>query len=95
MPWAERESSRADPRNGICLNALHDRAFDRGLITFGEQLDLMVSPTLKDAPGVLGDGADVRGLLRDRAGQRLRVPEAFAPSREFLAFHRERVYAAR
>ena len=94
VPWAERESSRADPRNGICLNALHDRAFDRGLITFGEQLDLMVSPTLKDAPGVLGDGADVRGLLLDRAGATLRVPEAFAPSPDHLAFHRERVFRA-
>jgi len=92
VPWAERETTRADPRNGICLNALHDRAFDRGLVTFGEKLELVVSPALKDAPGVLGDGADVRGLLLDRAGATLRVPEAFAPSPDHLAFHRERVF---
>ena len=31
MPWASHPNQRLDPRNGLCLNALHDRAFDRGL----------------------------------------------------------------
>lgn len=92
--WAERESSRADPRNGICLNALHDRAFDRGLMTFGEKLDLVVSPELLDTPNLLGDTAEVRSLLLTQAGRRLRVPEAFGPSPEHLAFHRENVFRA-
>jgi len=34
IPWSVDEKRRADPRNGICLNAFHDRAFDRGLISF-------------------------------------------------------------
>ena len=32
---------RCDERNGITLNALHDRAFDRGLITFNTELCLV------------------------------------------------------
>ncbi len=36
IPWSENEKRRADPTNGLCLNALHDKAFDRHLITFDE-----------------------------------------------------------
>lgn len=32
VPWSEDPSNRLNPRNGLCLNALHDRAFDRGLM---------------------------------------------------------------
>lgn len=32
VPWQERPESRLDPANGLCLNALHDRAFDKGLM---------------------------------------------------------------
>ena len=32
VPWSVDKAVRLDPRNGICLNALHDRAFDKGLI---------------------------------------------------------------
>ena len=33
MPWREDPSQRLNPANGLCLSALHDRAFDIGLIT--------------------------------------------------------------
>ena len=36
IPWSKDIARRADPCNGIALNALYDRAFDRGLITFDE-----------------------------------------------------------
>ena len=31
IPWSENENRRADPTNGLCLNALHDKAFDHHL----------------------------------------------------------------
>ena len=76
------------------MNALHDRVFDRGLMTFGEKLEVVVSPELMDTPDLLGDTPEVRKLLLGQAGNRLRVPEAFGPSPEHLAFHRERVFRA-
>ena len=33
VPWSLDTKNRMNPRNGLCLNALHDRAFDRGLMT--------------------------------------------------------------
>jgi len=41
IPWSQAEEHRLDPRNGIALNALHDKAFDRGLITFDTELRLV------------------------------------------------------
>jgi len=33
IPWSQDEKNRLNPRNGLCLNAMHDRAFDKGYIT--------------------------------------------------------------
>ena len=34
-PWkvSDEQTERTNPTNGLCLNSLHDKAFDRGLIT--------------------------------------------------------------
>lgn len=47
IPWAEDESRRADPTNGIALNALYDKAFDRHLISFDEDFRLVLSERIK------------------------------------------------
>ena len=47
VPWSLNPALRLDPRNGLCLNALHDAAFDRGLITLSEKFELCVSRRLK------------------------------------------------
>lgn len=85
IPWHEDEGRRADPRNGICLNALHDRAFDRGWISFDETLRVLVSPKLQRAK--FGDfGYQV---LREVEGKALTTPERFFPDPEALRWHRE------
>ncbi len=90
VPWAARETTRADPRNGLCLNALHDRAFDRGLLAFGGDLRAVVSPAVANHPNL----GNLAPALRGVAGKPLRTPDTFAPDRRFLAFHRERVFQA-
>lgn len=52
--------NRTNPRNGLCLNALHDRAFDRRMITVGEDLRIIVSSKIKQ----LND-AGIRPLILD------------------------------
>lgn len=49
-PWAmcDEGNEKTTPANGLCLNALHDRAFDRGLITVDASLKLVLSKSLKD-----------------------------------------------
>ena len=40
-PWAKDKENRLNPRNGLCLNALHDKAFDCGLISLSDKFELL------------------------------------------------------
>lgn len=84
IPWSQDEHRRADPTNGLCLNALHDRAFDRHLITFDEDLRLVVSRDLKSRELPEFHAATFTHL----EGTPLRLPERFQPDPAALAAHR-------
>lgn len=83
VPWASDAENRLNPSNGLCLSALHDRAFDQGLIAVDTDYHVRVSPMLRDQ----GRNALVRTWLLDLEGARIRLPERFLPDREFLAWH--------
>lgn len=90
IPWSVDEARRADPSNGICLNALYDRAFDRGLLTFDEDLRAMLSDRLKiDDPPPFHTR-----LLLDIAGKPLQLPDRFRPDLEAMEYHRRNVFQA-
>jgi predicted restriction endonuclease len=83
--WSENEARRADPTNGICLNALHDKAFDRHLLTFDEDFRVVLSPLLKSK-----EAPEFQSYNFDRLeGQSLRLPHRFLPDSYALAQHRE------
>jgi hypothetical protein len=88
IPWSQSVERRADPRNGIALNALHDRAFDRGLITFDEQFRVVVSTQLQSADV----GPWHEKVLRSIAGQPLVLPERFRPDPDAITWHRNSVF---
>lgn len=84
IPWSEDESRRADPTNGLCLNALHDKAFDRHLITFDEDYKLVVSSVLKK-----GDINEFQSSnFAELEGTTLVLPHRFAPDYHALEEHR-------
>lgn len=88
IPWSADEARRADPRNGLCLNALADKAFDRGLFTLDDDLAVVLGPSLRD-PEV---GGTLAGHLAGWEGRRLRLPERFEPDGEAVRWHRGRVF---
>jgi predicted restriction endonuclease len=88
IPWSVDEKRRADPRNGICLNALHDRAFDRGLISFDENLRVIVSKTINNNEECELHCSQLVGI----SGRPLRLPERFQPEKEALEYHRTYIY---
>ena len=84
IPWSVSIERRADPRNGICLSALFDRAFDRGLLTLDESFHIVVSKKLlKDA--LL---ADLSNSISEAHGRCIRLPRRFVPDDAALAHHR-------
>ena len=46
VPWSNSIEQRLNPRNGLCLSATFDLAFDRGLISFDATNKLMLSQAL-------------------------------------------------
>ena len=89
-PWAQcaNGNERTDTANGLCLNSLHDRAFDKGLITLDEELRVVLSASLKDATP--------REVFADYfiryEGKRIALPERGRPSAAFLSYHRNNVF---
>lgn len=88
IPWNVDEKRRADPRNGICLNAFHDRAFDRGLITFDKDLRIVVSPEVAKTADSLMQREQLIGI----AGRPLRQPARFKPDASAFEYHRQCIF---
>ena len=84
IPWAEDSANRLNPKNGLCLNALHDRAFDRGLMWVEDDFTIRISPSFMDDR--MGELVDAKWIATfDRAP--LRLPKKFAPDLELLQRH--------
>lgn len=83
VPWAQDTANRLNPRNGLCLNALHDRAFDRGLMVVDDTMHVRFSPRLREKSG---EGTD---WLLAYDGRPLFLTQKFSPDAAFLARHRE------
>lgn len=87
IPWADDEKNRMNPRNGLCLNALHDRAFDKGLITITPNYVVRVSPRIKK----LND-ASVSEFFTKYDGASMREPKRFSPDVKFLEYHNDVIF---
>jgi putative restriction endonuclease len=83
VPWRLDSKNRLNPQNGLCLSALHDKAYDQGLITVLPDFTVRVAPALKAQQH---DSFMAESLLRFN-GQAIRLPERFRPEPEFLAIH--------
>jgi putative restriction endonuclease len=86
IPWSMDEKNRLNPRNGLLLSSLHDKAYDIGLITVLPDLTIRVSEQLKSASL---DGF-ARETLEAFDGRTIRLPERFKPNPDFLASHAAR-----
>lgn len=87
-PWAKDKNNRLNPHNGICLNVLHDRAFDRGYITIDKNYKVVVSKVLKEHYS----NNFVEEAFGKFAGKQILVPGKFKPSLEFLEYHNDVIF---
>lgn len=85
-PWGKDKANRLNPRNGLCLSALYDRAFDQGLITLDEDWRVVLSTALKKPePPLMHHFQAVEG-------KQIALPERFSPAPEFMQCHRDQVF---
>lgn len=87
VPWSSDKINRLNPSNGLCLSAIHDKAFDRGLIAISDDHKVMLSEQLKR-----NDDAFVAQIFLPLEGRKIELPEKFIPSLVFLSRHRNEIF---
>jgi len=87
VPWSKDENNRTNPQNGLLLNALLDRSFDKGYITFSpSRYETIVSERIKDfkLAEYLSQFKMKKITLPDN-------PERW-PRKDFLEFHNDTIF---
>ncbi len=87
VPWSHDKNSRVNPRNGLLLSALHDKAFDAGILTISDDMTVRVSSSLLET----ADRFFSESISRYN-GYPITLPQKFEPHRDFLRYHRENIY---
>lgn len=88
VPWKSDEDNRTNPCNGLCLNALHDRAFDRGFMTITQDYTIKLAEVMKR-------NKNRNQFFTPFDGKRINMPQRFLPSREFIDYHNRHVFIDR
>ncbi|MCG6914342.1 HNH endonuclease [bacterium BMS3Abin03] len=89
-PWGIDKENRLNPRNGIAINALHDKAFETGLITITPDYKIKVSSVLKKQEKV----KFIQENFCMYENRSIILPTKFLPDKEFLQYHNEQRFRA-
>ena len=88
IPWSKDEKNRINPHNGLCLNSIHDKAFDKGFIAITADYKIKVSKYFNDFKK---DEAVLDWFLKYE-NQSIILPDKFLPSKEFLDYHYQNIF---
>lgn len=87
-PWKADEKNRLNPHNGLCLNSIHDKAFDKGFITITPDFKVKVSKHFDE----FKKEDSVQNLFLKFDDQSINLPNKFLPSKEFLDYHYQQIF---
>lgn len=86
IPWKEN-IERTNPKNGLCLNNLHDKAFDRGLLSIDKEFRVIISTEISNS-----QNHAVNDYLIGIKNKKIQLPDKFFPNQEFLEYHRTNIF---
>lgn len=89
-PWSvsDVKTERTNPSNGLCLNAMHDKAFDRGFITIDKNYRIVNSRFIKDV--AMDDKTRERFSYYN--GKEIILPDKFMPGKQFIEYHNDVIF---
>jgi putative restriction endonuclease len=89
-PWklSDEKTERTNPTNGLCLNALHDKAFDQGLISINQTFEIVVSNELKQN----NNDVKTKEWIVSFEGKKIKTPQKFSPDSRFIEYHNDVVF---
>jgi len=86
IPWSVDEKNRMNPRNGLCLNYLHDKAYELGLITIDPDYNILISSRFQEITRSEANFAFFEKFQR----KKILLPGRYLPDKKFLEYHYER-----
>lgn len=86
IPWAADSTKRLDPRNGLCLSATYDAAFDVRLISLDDDYRIILSKGIKN----FYSSESVKEYFYKKEGKRISLPSLYLPHKDYLEKHRSK-----
>mgnify|MGYP003600064270 FL=1 len=88
MPWSINEEHRLNPENGICLSALNDKAYDKGIIGITPNYEVIFSTSLKSKK----ETSFYKNNFAPIENLKISEPLKYLPKKEFLEFHLDTIF---
>jgi putative restriction endonuclease len=88
IPWADREDTRLDPENGICLSPLYDKAFDRGYIGVKKDYTIVLSSDLDKKI----HKTYFQKYFQPLDGLSITLPYDHKPNKDYLEYHLDMIF---
>jgi hypothetical protein len=81
--WSEDPHNRLNPENGICLCALHDKAFEHGYISISDEFEVLINKNI-----------DINSILYQNliqyANKKMFLPDISKPNINLIINHRQK-----
>lgn len=89
-PWKDSDpkTERVNPRNGLCLSPLYDKAFDAGLMTIDDEYRINFSSSVLSS----SNKELVEKFFYCYQGKQLSLPDRFTPEQQFFEHHRNHIF---
>ena len=89
-PWnvSDEKTERTNPSNGLCLNSLHDKAFDSGLITISKDFRIIISKYIKESDM----DSKTREWFLGYEQKKIYLPDKFLPRADFIEYHNDVIF---
>lgn len=81
--WSDDVENRLNPSNGICLNALYDKAFDKGFIGIDTDYKIILSDKLLK----YSQEEHFKDYFKQIENKTIKLPDRFLPDKNFIQFH--------
>jgi putative restriction endonuclease len=88
IPWSKDEINRLNPENGLCLNSIHDKAFDKGFITIGFDYKIQISKYFND----FKKENNIQKFFLDFENKEIEMPKRFLPNKDFIEYHHNNIF---
>lgn len=87
--WKDSDpiTERTNPINGLCLNALHHKAFDKGIITIDTDYKILVSKRAKE----IYSSEIFNKFFVIYEGKKINMPNRFLPSKDLISYHNSKL----